>query len=175
MADVNALKKVRAAKKIAFEAKMTNLKGLLDAKAAVEGTQGSFNSLVEAFDGLVVAHSEYAVEVDENTLKQEGDFMLMPQQKMKEIQVDFFKDKAAQQKAADSAAATAEFESEKKLKNEAEKARKKPVDRVNKLVSEKTCNAHGDEAIIDELLKVIPSSSPMKLNISSIRMTPVTQ
>merc|ERR1719222_1300398 len=46
-----------------------------------------------------------------------------------------------------------QFLEEERKKAEAEKARKKPVDRVNKLVSEKTCNAHGDEAIIDELLK----------------------
>ena len=51
-----------------------------------------------------------------------------------------------------------QFLEEERKKAEAEKARKKPVDRVNKLISEKTCNAHGDEAIIDELLKVIPSS-----------------
>ena len=48
-----------------------------------------------------------------------------------------------------------QFLEEEKKKEEAERARKKPVDRVNKRVSEKICNAHGDEAIIDELLKVI--------------------
>ena len=47
-----------------------------------------------------------------------------------------------------------QFLEEERKKEEAEKGRKKPVDRVNKLVSEKSCNARGDEAIIDELLKV---------------------
>merc|ERR1711934_858395 len=46
-----------------------------------------------------------------------------------------------------------QFLEEEKKKEEAERARKKPVDRVNKRVSEKICNAHGDGAIIDELLK----------------------
>ena len=49
-----------------------------------------------------------------------------------------------------------QFLEEEKKKEEAERARKKPADRVNKLVSEKSCTAHGDEAIIDELLQVIP-------------------
>jgi len=46
-----------------------------------------------------------------------------------------------------------QFLEEEKKKEEAERARKKPADRVNKLVSEKSCTAHGDEAIIDELLQ----------------------
>ena len=58
-----------------------------------------------------------------------------------------------------------QFLEEEKKKEEAERARKKPVDRVNKLVSEKSCKAHGDEAIIDELLKVI--SNPAGWSFSS--------
>merc|ERR1712107_165875 len=46
-----------------------------------------------------------------------------------------------------------QFLDEERKKAEAEKARKKPVDRVNKLVLEKSCNSQRDEAIIDELLK----------------------
>ena len=47
-----------------------------------------------------------------------------------------------------------QFLEEEKKKEEAEKARRKPVDRVNKMVTERGCSTRGDDAIIDELLKV---------------------
>merc|ERR1712025_494465 len=64
-----------------------------------------------------------------------------------------------------------QFLEEERKKAEAEKARKKPVDRVNKLVSEKTCNAHGDEAIIDELLKD-DSSDTISIEEEVLESTP---
>ena len=68
-----------------------------------------------------------------------------------------------------------QFLEEEKKKEEAEKARRKPVDRVNKMVTERGCSTRGDDAIIDELLKVTSLKFECFHDVLFIRMTQATQ
>lgn len=99
MGDAATLKKIRSAKKGTLTKRSDNLKLLLDQAASAGAIQDAFDSVKRGFEALEEAHEDYVVAVDETTIANEGEYLLLPRQNFSELRVRFYNFKEGAEKA----------------------------------------------------------------------------
>ena len=132
MGDADQAKRARTAKQNLLKKRVSALDALITKKASLEGLEEAYQEAREARNAFEEAHEAYVVLVDKDTVKNEGDILLLPLQTYDEARTKFFKLREEMKDAASKSAVQDAFKqqadkvkAEKKAAEDAEKESKK--------------------------------------------------